>query len=104
MTNWIIEPSDIVEPVPAPIVWVEGTCAISLSNGIVTRYLFARHDRLDGTSDRVLELVLKYPAANVADEVMLAAKLTAACLRGDKVARQPQSPPGGFTPHLVKLD
>lgn len=102
MTKWIIEPRDIIEPVPAPIVWVEGTCAISVNDGIVSRYLYARHDHLNGKADRVLELVIKYPVANVPDEVILGAKLTAACLRRDNIPRRPHPSGGGFTPYLVK--
>lgn len=97
---WIVPPQNLVEPVQAPVVWIESTGALALSEGIVTRYWCAQRDLLEGDGARSIELIVKQPLRHAIDDILK----HDAELIGAVLAQRGWPPPGdgGFRPRLVK--
>jgi hypothetical protein len=68
---WIIPPTGLIEPVTAPVIWVDGIGAIDVSNNVLTTYYYAAKPSLCGKEvDHVLEIVIKRPVEALAPQIM----------------------------------
>lgn len=102
MCAWIVPPvAGLIEPTPAPVIWVDDIGAIALGDGVLTTYYYAERAYLEASGvGKVIELIVKRPAVQVFKAFAHAA------LVAEHITREHSSPPGrpptGFVPRLVR--
>lgn len=64
--TWIVPPERLIEPVPAPVFFVDEIGAIRVEDGIISVYYCAKRPcmELGGICDNVVEVVLQRPIAS----------------------------------------
>lgn len=104
MCAWIVPPRGLIEPVPAPVHFVDEIGAIRVSNGIISVYYCAQRPCMEagGECNSVVEVVLQRPISSfIAAHVKMAA-LAEFCrnVKADPADWHPR-PGGGWRPHIV---
>ena len=77
---WIIEPEDLIEPGPTPVIWIDDVGAVALNEGVLSFYVYSLKDTLSGEAPlKTLEAVIKRPAAGFIRTVTRCAQIAEAC-------------------------
>lgn len=58
MTQWIVQPSGLIEPVPAPEFYIDGIGAIELFGACVRMHLFSHQMPLEGGNSPAQKVVM----------------------------------------------
>jgi|GEM_PF-3841945 len=99
MCAWIVPPiAELFEPVPAPVIWVDGVAAVALDNGVLSIYSYSVKDPFHGDGQEfTLELVTKRSLITLPRDMCRVARALEMCF-----GAPPGRPPNGFVPRLVR--
>ena len=92
---WIVPPVvGLIEPIAAPVIWVDGVGAIAVADGVLTTYYCTCRDPLYGAvPEHHLEVILKRPLRQIFECQAYMSKVM------DFLAASPAT--GGWTPRVV---
>ncbi|HEY4721841.1 MAG TPA: hypothetical protein VII92_08345 [Anaerolineae bacterium] len=95
MAHWIVPPiTGLIEPAPAPVIWIDDIGAIALDDGVASIYYCARRPDLYGDGLQwTVELIVQRRVVSVIDEFP---KMFALVQR--MIASEHGKPPAGLTP------
>lgn len=94
---WIVPPiTGLIEPLAAPVIWVDDVGGIALADGVLTTYYYSIRDPLYGVAPEAhLEVVLKRPLRQIFKARAHVGKVL------DYLAAPPDMAVAGWTPRVV---
>lgn len=103
MSAWIVPPRGLIEPVPAPVHFIDEIGAISVSNGIISIYYCALRPSFSvtGECDSVVSVVLQRPISSFIEAHTKMAALAEFCRNAQTDQSWHPRPPSGSRPRLV---
>lgn len=102
MPLWVMPPiAGLIEPVPAPEIYIDGIGAIEIADHMARMFLYAEELSIaGGETCRIVKVIIRRPAKNVAQAIGCLASLAHAELTGI-VPQSADGPARGIPPRLV---